>query len=309
VWCRDNRTSNSPGLRPGAPVIRLARLLAELNQPGNDKARAVAGFLRDAPDPAAHRLLTDPPRRMISLAVYRTWVEDDTGLPPWLIDAARSATGDLAEALALCLPPPPPLARLPDLAQVLASLASLPPGPLARAELLALSAAMPPPERAALIRLVTGTLRLAVDPDTLLRAHRLAAGQALPAQILHSILAVMIYAEATVPPGAGGPELTLALASGNGLVPIARARTALPAAETQSLLAWVRAASTGRFGPLHRVPATQLVTLAFEAVMPNRRRASGIALTRPQVVAWHPDRAVSDAAPLAALTGLLPNAP
>lgn len=275
----------------------LATLMSAL-RPDPDPA-ALRAF---ASDPAALRLLTGPPPPpLIPLAALRATIAAETGLPDWLIDASRQATGDLTEALALLLPAA--TGPEPDPTEVLADLATLPPGPLALQAILALARRLPPEPRALWFRLVTGGYRPPLTPA------RLAAAVATtePAAPRHSLLAVMIYAEAALATGARGPMITLALWDGPALVPVTRARANLPADQTPALMAWIRAQATGRFGPLRAVPARQVFALGFASVTGNRRSKSGLALTDPQILAWLPDTDPLDAAPLAALTALLPN--
>ena len=272
---------------------RLSEVLRALGGPGADHAGLLAAYL--ASEPAATRLLCGtPPPRLIPIATLRDWVAGETGLPDWMIDACRSATGDLTEALALMLPAPHN-ADVPALSAVLADLTSLPPGPLARPAILSMARRLPPQERVLYFRLITGTFR-APRPPVL-------ADKTAPT---HDILAVMIYAEAALPTGASGPELTLAVWQGADLVPLTRARATLPAAQTTDLLTWIRKNATGRFGPLRAVPATQVFALRFSIPTANRRRKSGLSLTNPEIIGWHPDCDPSHAAHLDTLTALLP---
>jgi len=289
---------------------RLADLISALGQSDADRPALVAAYL--AQGAAAEALLCGPaPKRLIPPATLRDWIAGESGLPDWLIDASTAATGDAAEALALILPaaaPPKPDPAEPDLPEVLADLAALPPGPLARAAILSMARRLPPEARALYFRLITGTYRAPVSAAVLAQARNLMAG--LPASssaAQHRILAVMIYAEAALATGARGPQITLALRHDNRLVPITRLRASLPAAQTTALMVWIRAHATGRFGPLRAVPARQVFRLGFSALTPNRRRLSGVTLTDPRILDWLPDRDPADADPLASLTALLPN--
>jgi len=283
---------------------RLAAFLSAFEHREPDRAALLAACLGQ--DPAAARLLTGPaPRALIPLATLRDWVAAETGLPDWLIDASRRATGDLAEALALILPAAQ--TPEPDLAEVLADLAALPPGPLAKSAILTMARRLPPEPRVLYFRLVTGTFRPAVTAALLAEAQRRIAGEAPANAPLHHILAVMIYAQAALTTGARGPEITLAVWDDGHLIPITRARANLPAPQTASLMTWIRSTATGRFGPLRAVPAQQVFRLGFTTLAPNRRRKSGIILTNPRILDWLPDLSPSEAAQLTTLTALLPN--
>ncbi len=291
-------------------MIRLAAFLAALDRPEQDRARVLTAYLREAPD--ALPLLTGPaPRRLIPLAALRDWIATETGLPEWLIDASRRATGDLAEALALILPPsgsPEPDLAEPDLAEVLADLAALPPGPLSKTPILAMARRLSPEPRTVYFRLVTGTFRPPVTAALLAQARSLMSAEVrVQAPPLHHIIAVMIYAETTLASGARGPEITLAVWNDGILIPITRAHANLPVQETADLMAWVRSNATRRFGPQRAVPPQRVFHIGFTAVTANRRRKSGLTLSDPQILGWLPDSTASDAADLASLTALLPN--
>jgi hypothetical protein len=255
--------------------MTLSDLLAALDC-ADPAARARDWLARE---PGAAPLICGPaPRRLIPVATLRDWIMDETALPPWLIDASRKATGDLAEALALLLPA---TGEEPALTDVLADLATLPPGPLARTAILTMAHRLPDLARVGYFRLITGTYKPPLTAALLKRDPGPAPTR--------SILAVMIYAEAALATGARGPEITLAVWQGADLVPVARARTALTDAQTARLMAWVRTHATAKFGPLRAVPPQQVFLLGFAGATLNRRRRSGITLTDPVILDWLPD--------------------
>ena len=80
------------------------------------------------------------------------------------------------------------------------------------------------------------------------------------------------------------PEATLALPLGNALVPLCKLRLTLP--ETAEILSWVRANTTDRFGPLRQVTPSLVFELAFDGLIPNLRRKSGIELLNARLTQW-----------------------
>lgn len=287
---------------------RLTAFLSSLSGAERDRAAQVAAYL--AQHPEAHRLLSGPaPQRLVPPAMLRDWVGMDCSIPDWLIDTCRSTTQDLAETLALMLPGPPASPE-PDLAEVLADLASLPPGALSRGAVLTMARRLPVEPRALYFRLVTGTFRPPVAARVMADALRLLNGEppATP-NLAHEILTVMIYAEAALATGARAPEITVAVWQGNTLVPIHKARPTLSAPQAADLMTWIRAEATGRFGPLRAVPARQMFSLRFSALSASPRRRSGLRLVDPEITAWHPDRDPTEAAHLDALRGLLADTP
>ena len=75
-----------------------------------DKLAALVAYLRAAPpDDAAWAvsfLAGGRPRQVVPTAIVRRVARELAGLPEWLFDASYQAAGDLAETIALVLPPP-----------------------------------------------------------------------------------------------------------------------------------------------------------------------------------------------------------
>ncbi|GGH30321.1 DNA ligase-1 [Cribrihabitans marinus] len=74
-----------------------------------DKLAALAGYFRDAPE--ADRLWTIAlfsgrrPRRSVTTTRLREWAAEHAGIPLWLFEETYTIVGDLAETIALVLPP------------------------------------------------------------------------------------------------------------------------------------------------------------------------------------------------------------
>lgn len=89
---------------------RLAQALREMEISRSDSDR-VASLLRyfsgtDTSDRcwAVHLLTRRGSKRIVSPQVLREWACAEAGIPQWLFDASREATGDLAETIAYLLP-------------------------------------------------------------------------------------------------------------------------------------------------------------------------------------------------------------
>ncbi|MGY6632469.1 MAG: ATP-dependent DNA ligase [Alkalilacustris sp.] len=74
------------------------------------KVAALAEYFRTAPE--EDRLWTIAllsgrrPRRAVSATLLRQWAAEEAGIPAWLFEEAYPVVGDLAETIALVLPPP-----------------------------------------------------------------------------------------------------------------------------------------------------------------------------------------------------------
>lgn len=90
----------------------FAALFATLDQTTrtNTKVAALAGYFRTAPEP--DRLWTIAlfsgrrPKRAITTTRLREWAAERAGIPLWLFEESYPIVGDLAETIALVLPPP-----------------------------------------------------------------------------------------------------------------------------------------------------------------------------------------------------------
>ena len=99
----------------------------------------------------------------------------------------------------------------------------------------------------------------------------------LPSPNPQTIFAVMTLIHPAV------PEITLALWHDGIPVPITRLPLALT--ETAEILAWTRANTTDRFGPVVQVPPVLVFEIEFHGTAPNRRRKSGLDLLNPRLIA------------------------
>lgn len=132
------------------------------------KLAALAAYLRAAPAAdaawATYFLAGGKPRQMVATRRLKALAQEAAGLPEWLFDESYEAVGDLAETLALLLPPPARAVELPLsewMAQLL-PLRALPPDE-ADARLRAQWAMLAPEQRFVYFKLITGNFRVGVS--------------------------------------------------------------------------------------------------------------------------------------------------
>ena len=169
---------------------RLAELYAALDRTGSTTAKrdAIAAYLHDAPPAdaawAVYVLGGGKLRRLASATELRQATREATGYPDWLVDESYAHVGDLAEAIALLLPPGAPSddaalqvwmeQRLPGLAQL---------DPTGRvAQLQAWWRTLPPDQVYLLNKLITGALRVGVSQRLVVQA--LAVWSQLPTDLI-----------------------------------------------------------------------------------------------------------------------------
>jgi DNA ligase-1 len=90
-------------------------------------------------------------------------------------------------------------------------------------------------------------------------------------------------------------DFTFAVWRGAELVPVAKAYSGLTDEEIDAVDAFVRANTTGRFGPVRSVKPELVFELAFEGLAASPRHASGLALRFPRIARWRRDKPVAEA--------------
>ena len=162
----------------------FARLIARIDQTTRTSAKvdALAAYFETAPD--ADRLWTVAlfsgrrPRRAITTTQLREWAAERAGLPLWIVEESYPVVGDLAETIALILPP---AARPADrgLAERIAALRALADRPLPERREAILDAwdELEPAERFLFNKLLTGGWRIGVSQKLMTRALARALGR------------------------------------------------------------------------------------------------------------------------------------
>jgi DNA ligase-1 len=100
-------------------------------------------------------------------------------------------------------------------------------------------------------------------------------------------------------------DYTFALWHEGRLVPVAKAYSGLSDAEIREVDAFVRAHTTGKFGPIREVEPALVFELAFEAVHASTRHKAGLAVRFPRMNRWRRDKQPADADTLENLRALL----
>ncbi|MCC7377044.1 MAG: ATP-dependent DNA ligase [Verrucomicrobiales bacterium] len=90
-------------------------------------------------------------------------------------------------------------------------------------------------------------------------------------------------------------DYTFAVWNGPELVPVAKAYSGLTDAEIAEVDAFVRANTTGRFGPVRTVQPEWVFEIAFEGIAESGRHRSGLALRFPRIARRRLDKRPADA--------------
>lgn len=172
----------------------FAALFAQLDESTKTsvKVAALADYFRTAPD--SDKLWTTAlftgrrPKRVITAARLRLWAAEVAGLPDWLFEESYSIVGDLAETIALVLPPPRATsdASLTDWIIHLREL-GMQDDDARKAGIIAAWDRLPPAERFLFTKLLTGGLRIGVSAKLMTRALAQATGQPEP-ELTHKLM-------------------------------------------------------------------------------------------------------------------------
>ncbi|MAB06852.1 MAG: ATP-dependent DNA ligase [Rhodobacteraceae bacterium] len=146
------------------------------------KTEALARYFETAPDD--DRLWTIAlfsgrrPKRAVNTTQLREWAAERAGLPLWLVEESYPIVGDLAETIALILPPPTEVAE-PSLSSLLEELLTLPRRDIEdrKARILAQWDRLDETGRFLFNKLITGGFRIGVSRKLMTRALALATGQ------------------------------------------------------------------------------------------------------------------------------------
>lgn len=184
-------------------MIRFAALFAALDSTTKtgEKTAALAAYLREAPEDdrlwCAALLSGRRPKRAVNATELREWAAQAAGLPLWLFEEAYAVAGDLAETIALVLPPAMAQADRPltHWIETIIALAGQPPE-VRRAAILQAWAALDGAERFLFNKLLTGGFRMGVSRGLMTRAMAQASGQD-KAAIAHRLMGAWTPASTT----------------------------------------------------------------------------------------------------------------
>lgn len=173
---------------------RFAALFTALDRTTgtNAKVAALAAYFREAPE--ADRLWTIAlfsgrrPRRAVTVTRLREWAAERAGIPLWLFEEAYPVVGDLAETIALVLPPATGASTLSLAGQIAAIRALDAVGDAGRkAAILAAWDGLATEERFVFNKLITGGFRMGVSRKLMTRALAQATGRD-EAELAHRLM-------------------------------------------------------------------------------------------------------------------------
>ncbi len=145
------------------------------------KTAALTDYFRTAPEPdrvwTIAILSGRRPKRAVTSTELRIWAAEAAGIPLWLFEESYSVVGDLAETIALVLPPPTTTrdVTLTDTIKAIIALTGLP-APARQALVLATWGALAGDERFLFNKLLTGGFRMGIAQGLMTKALAAATG-------------------------------------------------------------------------------------------------------------------------------------
>ena len=98
---------------------------------------------------------------------------------------------------------------------------------------------------------------------------------------------VLLYAErGRINGRTGFTEFTMGIASGESWVTFTKVAVQLPQLEYAILERWIIENTQDKFGPVHRLPATQVFTVDCIDIASSIRHKSGYRVTEAKIIRW-----------------------
>lgn len=142
----------------------------------NAKVSAIVNYLENSDDRSAlyaiALLIGNRPRRPVKTADLKGWAASAAGIPSWLFEASYHVVGDLAEAIALVLPPQAEPGQAFTLPQVVDELANLSKrtDEEKKASITGYWKRLDKDERFVFTKLITGNFRMGVSRQLVIKA-------------------------------------------------------------------------------------------------------------------------------------------
>ncbi len=100
-------------------------------------------------------------------------------------------------------------------------------------------------------------------------------------------------------------DYTLAVWSGEQLVPVAKAYSGLTDKELVEMDKWIKRNTREKFGPVRSVTPFHVFEIAFENIQKSSRHKSGLAMRFPRIKRWRKDKPAAEASRIEELQSLL----
>lgn len=227
-------------------------------------------------------LKNETPKRIISSKNLKVLAIETIGVPQWLLDESKHFVGDMSETIALILAPLQTENNLEvPLTEVVAAMNEMHLREAHEIQEWVVShwGNMGSREIQLFNKLVTGSFRSPFNPSIFSNSE-------IQKQTIELKL-VLLYAErGRVDGRTRFTEFTMGIASGESWVTFTKVAVELPELEFEILERWIMENTHEKFGPVHRLPATQVFTVDCIDIASSKRHKSGYRVTEAKIIRW-----------------------
>jgi hypothetical protein len=227
-------------------------------------------------------LKNECPKRIISSKNLKVLAMETVGVPHWLLDESKHFVGDMSETIALILAPLQTENNIEvPLTEVVTAMNEMHLREAYEIEEWVVSrwGNMGSREIQVFNKLVTGSFRSPFNPSIFSNSQF----QMQPI----ALKLVLLYAErGRVGGRTGFTEFTMGIASGESWVTFTKVAVQVPELEYEILERWIIENTQEKFGPVHRLPATQVFTVECIDIASSKRNKSGYRVTEAKIIRW-----------------------
>ena len=253
-----------------------------------DKQKVWADFIQNNSENESYvglvtsLLKNEYPKRIISAKNLKVLAMETGGVPQWLLDESKHFVGDMSETIALILAPLKTENNIEvSLEEVIEGIKSFQLSEAFEIQEWVVSnwGNMGSQEIQVFNKLVTGSFRSPFNPSIFSNSQF----QMQPI----ALKLVLLYAErGRVGGRTGFTAFTMGIASEETWVTFTKVAVQLPELEYAILERWITENTQEKFGPVHRLTATQVFTVDCITITPSKRHKSGYQVTQAKIIRW-----------------------
>ena len=227
-------------------------------------------------------LKNESPKRIISSKNLKVLAMETVGVPHWLLDESKHFVGDISETISLILAPLQTENNIEvSLVEVVEGMKSFQLSGVHEIQEWVVSnwGKMGSREIQVFNKLVTGNFRSPFNPSIFSNSE-------IQKQPI-ALKLVLLYAErGRVDGRTSFTKFTMGIASGESWVTFTKVAVQLPELEYAILEQWIVENTQEKFGPVHRLPATQVFTVECTEITHSKRHKSGYRVTEAKMKSW-----------------------
>jgi hypothetical protein len=290
-------------MKPFAELIDALRLCRF----EKDKKRLWEQFIQNNQDHESYLglvtalLKNECPKGIISSKNLKLLAMETAGIPHWLLDESKHFVGGVSETIALIIAPLQTDKKvdvgLNDILNAMDDLRfsnSL----VIREWILSQWQHLSTREIQVFNKLVTGSFRSPISTEIFSETKN----SILPIQLK----LVLLYAErGRIHGRTGFTAFTMGIASGETWVTFTKVAVQLSDIESENLEKWIIENTQEKFGPVHRIPTTQVFIVECSEITPSKRHKSGYRITEATLISWEKGMSTEQVTTLESLSAIL----